>query len=73
MSEIIKRFIGKDCIITTMNATIVAKIEAVEDNWIIVSSDKKGSGGTDVVNIEYISRITERPKNKNGKNKVFVG
>lgn len=64
MSEIIKRCIGKTCIITTMSENVVGTIEAVEDHWIVVSSTENKAGGTEIINIEYISRIRESPKFK---------
>lgn len=72
ISEVIKRFIGKECIITTMNENAIGMVEAVEDNWIIVSSIESRTGGTEIINIDYISHIREYPKNKKGKKKVIV-
>jgi len=72
MNEIIKKFIGKTCIITTMNETITGKVETVEDNWIAISNDKKDTGLSELIKIDYISRIREYPTNKNGKKKLIV-
>ena len=69
MSEAVKRFIGKDCIITTMNENVTGVIEAVEDDWIVVKSK---SNNAEIIKIDYISRVQEYPRNKNGKKKVIV-
>ncbi|MDR0813880.1 MAG: hypothetical protein LBO63_07820 [Oscillospiraceae bacterium] len=71
MSEIIKEFIGKECIISTMKAEVVGVVESVQDNWIKVHSAKK-DGGTDIINVEYVSRIREYPRSKYGKKKLIV-
>ena len=72
MNEIIKKFTGKECIITTINESVTGLIESVEDNWITVSQIGNSSGGTEIINVDYISRIREYPKNKNGKKKPVV-
>ena len=66
MNEALKRFVGKECIITTMSENIIGIIESVEDNWIVVS------GSAEMVNADYVSHIKEFPKNKKGKKKAFV-
>ena len=71
MSEVIKKYIGKDCIITTMNTTVTGVVEAVEDNWITIQP-KDASRGSEIVNIDYISRIREYPRTKSGKRKAIV-
>ena len=71
MSEIIKRHIGKDCIITTMNENIMGVIEAVEDGWVVVSADKGRPENKEIVKIDYISRIREHPRNKNGRGNLL--
>lgn len=69
MNEIIKNYLGKECIITTLSSTIAGTIESIEDNWISV----QGKGGSEIINIDYISRIQEYPRKKNGKKKMIVG
>ena len=71
MSEVIKRFVGKKCIITTMNEIVTGVIDAVEDNCIIVSPTGNVVG-TEIISIDYISRVREYPKNKNGKEKSII-
>ena len=68
MNEIIKNFIGKECLIYTFQTQIVGVIESLENNWISVRT----GNSSEIVNIDYISRIREHPKNKKGKKKSFV-
>ncbi len=61
MYELLKRFIGKKCNITVMNSSTgtLGTITEVQDNWVIVDTN---SNGLDVINIDYITRISEWPK-----------
>ncbi|MDR0838015.1 MAG: hypothetical protein LBN99_00060 [Oscillospiraceae bacterium] len=72
MSESISKFIGKDCIITTMNATITGVLESVDGNWLNIRRASKGSEA-EIVNVDYVSQIREYPRNKNGKKKLIAG
>lgn len=60
MYELLKRFIGKKCNISIMNSSsgILGTITEVQDNWVIVDTD---NNGTDAVNIDYITQISEWP------------
>ena len=73
MSEVVKRFVGKECIITTMNETVTGVVEAAEEKWIVISPVGKNTTGTEIVSMDYIIRIREYPRNKNGKKKAIVG
>lgn len=67
MNEIIQRFIGKKCIISTINSEsshVVGTITESTGGWIIVSHDDT----EEMVNIDYIVNIKEYPQNKK-KNK----
>lgn len=68
MNEIIKSFIGKECLIYTFQTQITGVIESLENNWISI----KTGDSSEIINIDYISRIREYPKNKKGKKKSFV-
>ena len=68
MNEIIKQFKDKECLVYTMSSQVSGVITAVCDNWIEIDSGKEKS----VVNIDYIMRIREYPKNKSGKKKSVV-
>lgn len=67
MNEIIKEFIGKECMIYTFQTQIIGVIERIQDNWIYVKSDNN----VEIINLEYISRIREYPRKKNGKKKAI--
>ncbi len=68
MSEQFKRFIGQDCLVYVLGSTpIDATVKEVGDTWIIITDT---TGADSVINIEFITRIREYPKNKNGKRKL---
>jgi len=68
MWEIANKFKGKECIIYTFNSQITGVIKEVENGAILL--DNKGT--LEAVNFDYIMRIREYPKNKNGKKKSVV-
>lgn len=66
MKELAKQFIGKECIIYTVTGTdsvIKGTVKEVTDGGIVV--EKKD--GTEAVNLEYVTRIREWPRNSKGK------
>lgn len=68
VKELAKQFIGKECIIYTVTGTdpaIKGTIREVTDGGIIV--EKKDC--TEAVNLEYVTRIREWPRNTKGKKK----
>ena len=68
MKDLAKQFIGKECIVYTVMSSdsgIQGTIKEVTDGGIIV--EKKD--GIEAVNLEYITRIREWPRNANGKKK----
>ena len=69
MSDIIKQFIGKECIISTMRQNIVGTVESADGSWIKIVT-KGNADFPDVINLEYISRIREYPKKRSGKRKT---
>lgn len=68
MIELAKQFIGKECLIYTLNAQLNGTITAVTEGAIALENDKT----KEIVNLDYIIRIREYPKNKNGKKKSVV-
>ena len=68
MWELANKFKGKECIIYTFNSQITGVIKEVENGAILLDS----KGTLEVVNFDYIMRIREYPKNKNGKKKAVV-
>ena len=70
MNELAKQFIGKDCIIYTItgnDAPIKGTIKDVSDGGIIVGR----KNNIEIVNLEYVTRIREWPRNSNGKKKAI--
>lgn len=70
MTEMINRFIGKECLIYTCNSssTVTGTIHSYNDGWIEIETN----GQCDILNCEYITRIREYPRGKNGKKKSLV-
>lgn len=69
MIELAKKFIGKDCIIYSYDSShqYQGTIKEVSDSAILIEE----KGVTEVLNLDFIIRIREYPKNKNGKRKAF--
>ncbi len=69
MKELAKQFIGEECIIYTINeGNIVGTIKEINDGGMII--DKKSSE-REVVNLDFVVRIRQYPRNKNGKKRVL--
>lgn len=69
MTELAKRFIGKECVISTFNSQVVGVIKEVTDGAVLIENNEN----PEIVNIDYIVKIQEYPRNKNGKKKLIVG
>lgn len=67
-NEIIKSYIGKECILYTFQTQVSGIIESVEENWISIRVENK----LELINIDYVTRIREFPLKKNGKKKLVV-
>lgn len=70
MKELAKRFIDKECLITAFdsNHQFEGVIKKVSDNAILV--EKKES--VEAINLDFVIRIREYPRNKKGKKKSVV-
>lgn len=71
MKELAKQFMGKECIIYTIAdnfGNIQGVIKEVNDTGLTVENKQ----GLQAVNLDYVVRIREYPKNKNGKKKSVV-
>lgn len=68
MVEFAKQFIGKECLIYTFNAQLHGTITAVSNGAVALKSDST----KEIVNLDYVLRIREYPKNKKGKKKSLV-
>ena len=72
MKELAKRLIGEDCIIYTITSesgSIQGVLKEVEDGGLII---EKTTGETEIVNLDFVTRIREYPRKKNGKKKSIV-
>lgn len=68
MKELAQKFIGKDCLIYTIASSteaIKGIITEITDSGLLVDC----SGNLQAVNLEYVTRIREWPKNAKGKKK----
>lgn len=68
MVELCKKFIDKECIIYTYNSQIVATLKEVTDGALLIEE----KGDVQAVNVDFVVRIREYPKKKNGKKKSVV-
>lgn len=69
MTELAKRFIGKECVISTFNSQVVGVIKEVTDGAVLVENNET----PEIINIDYIVKIKEYPRNKKGKKKIIAG
>lgn len=69
MQELAKKFIDKKCIIYTFDhSQIIGILKQVSDSGVLV----EGSSGVEAVNLDFIVRIREYPRNKKGKEKSLI-
>lgn len=70
MNELVRSYIGKEVIVWAGSSSgVTGTMTKIEENWVEIE-DKNGS--TQILNIDYISRIQEYPRNKNGKKKAVI-
>lgn len=70
MKELAERFIGKECLISSFDSShqFAGIIREVTDSAILV--DKEGN--LEAINLDFVIRIREYPRNKNGKKKSVI-
>lgn len=71
MKELAERFVGKECLINTLmseTSLIKGTIVEVTDAGILVQAEKS----LEAVNLEYVVRIREWPRNSKGKKKSVI-
>ncbi len=68
MIELAKKFIGKRCLIYTFDTQVTGVINEVTDGGVLIDNN----GSTEVLNMDFIVRIRDYPKNKKGKDKSVV-
>lgn len=70
MPHMIEKFIGKDCLVNLgSGGTADGVVKLVCEGWVEIEDR---TGNIQAVNIDYICRIREYPRNKNGKRKSVV-
>ena len=70
MQNLIKEFIGEECLIYTINdGTIQGTIKDVTDSAVCVL---RKDSSKEIINLDFIVRVREYPKNKNGKKKMVL-
>ena len=70
MNTLILNYIGKECVLTIPNqGSVAGVIKQINENWVEIETAE----GLEVVNLDYISRVREYPRNKNGKKKLIIG
>ena len=70
MKELAARFIDKECMITSYDGgrQYDGVIKEVTDGAILIEKD----GKIEALNLDFVIRIREYPKNKNGKKKSVI-
>lgn len=69
MREIAEKFIGKECIIYTYGSSgYTGVVREVTDGAVLIEKDGNAEG----INLDFVVRIREYPRKKNGKKKSVV-
>lgn len=70
MIEVAKKFIGKECLIYAFDSgrQFDGVIKEVSDGALLIEKN----GELEAINLDFVIRIREYPKNKNGKKKSVV-
>lgn len=70
MKALAEKFIGKDCLIYSFDGShqYEGTIKEVTDGAILIEKYEK----LEAINLDFVIRIREYPKNKNGKKKSIV-
>ena len=72
MKDLAKQFIGKECLIYTIasnDSAVPGVIKEVGEGGMIV---ERKSGELEVINLDFVTRIREYPRKKNGRKKEIV-
>ncbi len=71
MKELAQKFIGKECLIYTIVSDTNAEkgvIKEITENGILLDNN----GNLQAINLEYVTRICEWPRKKNGKKSAVI-
>ena len=72
MKELAKRFIGEACnnyTITSNDGSVQGVIKEIDDGGMVI---EKKTGELEIVNLDFVTRIREYPRKKNGRKKGVV-
>ncbi|MDE6312190.1 MAG: hypothetical protein K2M46_00945 [Lachnospiraceae bacterium] len=70
MLRLAEEFVGKECMVYLMMSTqVTGIIKAIGENGILLEDAQQNQ---QILNLEYITRIREYPKNKKGKKRSIV-
>ena len=72
MKELAKQFIGEACIIYTITSndgSVQGVLTEIDDGGMII---ERNSGEREIINLDFVTRIRQYPKKKNGKKKSVV-
>lgn len=70
MKELAKRFIGEACIIYTITSndgSVQGVIKEIDDGGMVI---EKKTGELEIVNLDFVTRIREYPRKKNGRKRA---
>lgn len=71
MVELAKKFIGKECVIYTFNSQqYTGTVKEVSDGALLIERGENRE--VEAINLDFVVRIREYPKNKNGKKKSVI-
>lgn len=72
MKELAKQFIGEECIIYTITSndgSVQGIIKEINDGGMVI---ERKSGEREIINLDFVTRIREYPRKKNGKKAKFI-
>lgn len=72
MKELAKQFINEECIIYTIasnDGSIQGVIREIDDGGMMIERE---SGEREIINLDFVTRIRQYPRKKNGKKKSVV-
>ncbi len=69
MTELAKKFIEKDCIIYLFNGNqYTGVVKEVSDGAMLIDN----SGVQEIINLDFVARLREHPRKKNGKKRSVI-
>ena len=68
MVELAKLFLEKECVIDTIEHQVIGVIEEVSEGAILLKTES----GMQMLNLDFVERIREFPRNKKGKKKSVI-